>query len=101
MKNANIITTSDKLWKITGALSFNTVKNLLNRSKKLFLAKTKEIEIDLSAITSSDSSGLTLLIEWQRLAKKHQKTIRFKNLPKQLINMAHLAKLDGILDIIM
>jgi len=96
-KLANIIVANDKLWKITGELSFNTVKTLLDTSKKLFFAKTKQIEIDLSEVKRSDSSGLTLLIEWQRLAKKHQKTIIFKNLPQQLINMAKLSKLDVIL----
>lgn len=97
--NANIIITSDKLWKITGELSFNTTKVLLNKSKKIFLTKTKEIEIDLSKVNYSDSSGLTLLIEWQRLAKKYEKIITFKNLPQQLINMAKLAKLNDILKI--
>jgi len=96
---ASIITVTDKLWGIEGELSFNTVKALLNQSKKLFLVKTKHIEIDLSKVKYSDSSGLTLLIEWQRLAKKHKKTITFKNLPEQLTNIAKLAKLDDILQI--
>lgn len=96
---ANITTKAENIWNIEGELTFNTAKLLLNKSKKLFSTKTNSIEVDLSKITRSDSSALALLTEWQRLAAQHKKTIVFKNLPSQLLNMAKLSKLDNILNI--
>lgn len=99
LTQANITTKAENVWYIKGELTFNTTKQLLNKSKKLFAAKTDNIEIDLSQITHSDSSALALLTEWQRLATQHKKTIVFKNLPSQLFNIAKLSKLDDILKI--
>jgi phospholipid transport system transporter-binding protein len=96
---ANIIATTENLWQIEGRLSFDTVKLLLHKSKEIFKTKSDLIEIDLSQISYSDSSGLALLAEWQHLAQRRKKNIIFKNLPKQLFNMAKLSKLDKILNI--
>lgn len=109
----NITTKAENIWNVEGELTFSTTKSLLNKSKKILsshsgaiLAKTETtksskntLEINLSQVTRSDSSGLALLVEWQRLAAQHKKTIIFKNLPSQLFNMAKLSKLDNILNI--
>ncbi|MGD9107789.1 MAG: STAS domain-containing protein [Gammaproteobacteria bacterium] len=103
---ASIIAKTENAWNVEGELTFNTTKLLLNKSKKMLLSHSSTaesskstLEIDLSQVTCSDSSGLALLVEWQRLAAQHKKTIIFKNLPSQLFNMAKLSKLDNILNI--
>jgi phospholipid transport system transporter-binding protein len=99
MDQADIIATTTDNLVMKGELSFNTVKTLWNKSKKLFTYTPTTIKIDLSQISHSDSAGLALLIAWQQLASKQHKTITFKNLPQQMLNMAKISKLNNILHI--
>jgi len=65
-------------------------------------AGIKEIDrdrltIDLSGVEEADSSGLSLLMEWQRFAKSRGFRIGFVNMPA---NMRSLAEVYGVLDLI-
>jgi phospholipid transport system transporter-binding protein len=53
--------------------------------------------IDLAAVDESDSTALSLLLEWQRAAKARGWGISFVNLPA---NMRSLAEVYGVLELI-
>lgn len=68
---------------VSGDLNFMTVPLLWEQSLSL-LAALSELNFDLENITSSNSAGLALLIEWMKYAKNSQKKICFHHIPSQL-----------------
>ena len=58
---------------------------------------TGDLVVDLAAVTEVDSSALSLLFEWQRVAKRRQCKVSFCNLPASL---ASLAELYGVTELI-
>lgn len=81
---------------IRGDLSFQSVPELWN----LFCAHISardELEIDLSQIARSDSAGLALLVECLRQAHRSGKTVRFMNIPAQMLAIARVSSLDQVL----
>jgi phospholipid transport system transporter-binding protein len=90
--------TSDGHYLLKGRLSFDSVPSLWSQHKdELFDDTSNSIEIDLSRLKRSDSSGLALLIEWYRSAEQHNKTIIFVNLPLQMWDIVRVSDLDKIL----
>jgi len=98
-------TTASQLEKIAsghyilkGQLSFKTVPELWATNKiSLFADETDVLDIDLSQLERSDSSGLALLVEWYREAEQDGKKITFLNLPGQMYEMARISGLNEIL----
>jgi len=82
---------------VSGELNFHTVGSLWKQSLPL-LSSHKKVHIDLEKVTLVNSAGLSLLLEWIKLAKRENKSISFKNMPEQLIS---IAKMAGISDMLM
>jgi phospholipid transport system transporter-binding protein len=81
---------------IHGDLNFSSVPVLWNDCCSLFPERT-ELEIDLSHVQRSDSAGLALLVECLRQAHQTGKSIRFLNIPGQMLAMARVSSLDQVL----
>ena len=69
-------------WHFEGELSFETVCEILPKCPEIEADKT--VTVDLSGATLVDSAGLSLLIEWCRLAKNKVGVIRYINLSSSL-----------------
>lgn len=85
---------------IIGELNHQTVPALLKSSGTLFdtgNGQRGDLDIDLTAVSRSDSAGVALLIEWLRRAKKSQRQIRFNNMPKQMHEIAKVTGVDKML----
>jgi phospholipid transport system transporter-binding protein len=82
---------------ISGELTFATVTGILEQSRGLFAQADEVIEVELGAVERVDSAGLALLIEWLRLARDMNKSIRFSHLPEQMKAIAAACDLDSIL----
>lgn len=83
-------------YRLSGELSFATVTALLAQSRSLFAAESA-LEVDLSSVTHADSAGLSLLIEWLRQAKLHGQQLRYLALPAQLVALASISEVEGLL----
>jgi phospholipid transport system transporter-binding protein len=81
---------------VSGSLNFSTVVKIWNTSLDL-LAKKTVLTFDLSNVTSANSAGLALLLEWRRYAQNNHQTISFTNMPAQLVSIASVAGVSGIL----
>jgi len=91
---------SDGSLSLSGAISHQTVPELLKQSNKFFDSNDqREIVIDLGQVSRSDSAGVALLIEWMRRAGRRNKTIRFLNIPQQMLEIAKVSGVDKILAI--
>lgn len=69
-------------WYFEGELTFETAPRLLSKCPEIWPEKT--VTVDLSGTTLVDTAGLSLLIEWCRLAKNKGGVIRYINLSSSL-----------------
>jgi phospholipid transport system transporter-binding protein len=82
--------------RVVGALRFTTVSALLPVGSAAINAGRAAV-IDLAEVTSSDSAGLALLIEWLSVAKSAGRTLRFEKIPSQLQQLARLSEVEELL----
>ena len=81
---------------ISGELGFESAEYALEESERLF-EPFQDLDLDLGPITSADSAGLAVLIEWMSRARQDHKDIRFRNLPAQLYSLAQISEVEGLL----
>jgi phospholipid transport system transporter-binding protein len=87
---------ADERSRVVGSLIFSTVGALLPMGSAA-IENGRAAVIDLAGVTASDSSGLALLIEWLSVAKYAQRTLRYENVPAQLLQLARLSEVDELL----
>ncbi len=93
MSRLNIIKQSPGHFVIDGDLTFATIDKQTLKSFS-FLKAAKEITIDLNRVSSTDSAGLALMIEWIKYSRQNRTQLAFKNIPEQLLNLAKLSGFD-------
>ncbi|MDO9270694.1 MAG: STAS domain-containing protein [Methylobacter sp.] len=93
MSRLNIIRESNGHFVIDGDLTFATIDKQTLKSFS-FLKAAKEVTIDLSRVSNTDSAGLALMIEWIKYSRHNRTQIAFKNIPEQLLNLAKLSGFD-------
>jgi phospholipid transport system transporter-binding protein len=81
---------------IHGELNFASVPGVWAQWQALGQARAG-MDIDLSDVQRSDSAGLALLVECLRQAQQTGKSIRFFNIPTQMLAMARVSSLDQVL----
>ena len=57
-----------------------------------------ETVFDLGGVRAADSSGVALLLAWQRRARDAGQKLTFINVPKNIDALANLYGLDGVLE---
>jgi phospholipid transport system transporter-binding protein len=82
--------------RVVGSLHFTTVSALLSVGTEA-IGRNEASVIDLAAVTASDSAGLALLIEWLSVAKAANRTLRYENIPSQLLQLARLSEVEELL----
>lgn len=87
-------TASPTVHAVTGPLTFDSVPAIYAASRAWF-AGTGGVTIDLAEVSSADSAGLALLIEWMRMARKNASALSFANIPSQ---MQELIRVNGLQD---
>ncbi len=96
MSEAEITQASGGRLAINGELTFASVPALWERCCSRF-SGSAELDIDLSGVQRSDSAGLALLVECVRQAHQTGKSIRFFNIPAQMLAIARVSSLDQVL----
>jgi phospholipid transport system transporter-binding protein len=89
----NIVKQGAGRFVIDGDLTFATIDKQTLKSFS-FLKVAKEVTIDLSRVSCTDSAGLALMIEWIKYARHNRTQLSFKNIPEQLMNLAKLSGFD-------
>lgn len=84
---------------LEGALSFETLPRVLEESRAYSARPDlpERLTIDFSAITEVDSSAVALLLEWRREAARRGKGLYFVNLPANLLSLAELYGVTGLI----
>jgi phospholipid transport system transporter-binding protein len=86
----SIIDQGSGLFIVDGDLTFASIDKKTVKSFE-FLKTAKQVTIDLERVSSTDSAGLALMIEWIKVARQHDGQLSFKNIPEQLRNLAKLS----------
>jgi len=87
---------------LKGELNFKSVPELWENNKTHLFNKSlsnrlEKLTIDCSQLERSDSSGLSLLLEWYRAAQLQKMHIVFLNPPEKMVDIARISGLDKIL----
>ena len=79
---------------VSGPLTFDSVPAIYAASRAWFVGQDG-MTIDLAQVSTADSAGLALLIEWLRAARKTGVPLQFSNIPSQ---MQELIRVNGLQD---
>jgi phospholipid transport system transporter-binding protein len=75
-----------------GPLIFGTATSARQAGLTAFGASgASAIEVDCSGITSSDSAGMTVLLDWLSFAKHSGRSMHFASLPEQVQAIARIS----------
>jgi phospholipid transport system transporter-binding protein len=83
---------------VRGSLTFATARQArvegLERFQK---CGARACEVDCSGIASSDSAGLSVLLDWLAMAKREGRSLRYLKLPEGLIALARISEVEELL----
>jgi phospholipid transport system transporter-binding protein len=84
---------------VRGALTFATATSVRAAGRRVIeIGGDSELEMDCSGVTASDSAGLAVLLDWLALAKRHGRSLRFKELPAPIRAVARLSNVEELLN---
>jgi anti-anti-sigma factor len=81
-----------------GRISIDNSNAMRNRLGEALKPKPKEIDVDLSRVTSIDISGLATLLEATRIARNRGTRLRIGGIQGQVQLLFAITRLDQILD---
>jgi phospholipid transport system transporter-binding protein len=73
---------------VRGPVTIDNVVVVAERGVGLF--DREDLIIDLGQITQVDSSAVSVLLQWEREARRRNRQIRFKNVPQKLQSLIRL-----------
>lgn len=85
---------------VRGALTFGTARRACDLGVKLFkrAKKVPSIEVDCGGVTSADSAGLAVLLEWLKWALENERPMAFENLPPAIRAVARISDVEPLLE---
>lgn len=92
------ITLNQNTLVVTGELNALNVMSLYEKSIPL-LTSVQYAQVDLSKLSSTDSTGVALMVEWVRLAHTQQKKITFQGISAKLQSIINAARLNALFGI--
>ncbi len=99
MSDNSIHTGEDGTVHLGGEMNFASTPDLYRELESRFTEEGTIRNIDLAGINHVDSSGLALLLEWQAMAHKLDRSLHITNAPASLLRLAKLCEADKLLDI--
>jgi phospholipid transport system transporter-binding protein len=82
--------------KASGELSFETAAGAL-RSGLDLLRRDGSWVVDLSGVTSGDSAGVAVLVEWLAAVRAAGGNVRYEGVPAQMLAIARISDLEDLL----
>ncbi|MGR9044762.1 MAG: STAS domain-containing protein [Gammaproteobacteria bacterium] len=93
MSKVEITDQGSGVFTVAGELTFSGIDKTTLKSIPI-LKSANPIILDLGQVSSTDSAGLALIIEWIKYARNHKIKLKFQNIPEQLMTLAKLSGLD-------
>lgn len=98
MLNCNVFLSKDNNLSIEGSINFHNAYEVMQLGCKL-IDELKFINVDLSALKNSDSSGLAVIFAWIRYVYKQKKSLTIYQMPKFLFDLSKASNLEQFLPI--
>lgn len=93
-----IVATSPGRFAARGALNFGNAKRARSEGlQALRAASARDLQIDCSGISHSDSAGLAILLDWMSTMKREGRPLCFANLPPGLLAVARISSVEEML----
>lgn len=84
---------------VAGALTFATARKARQQGLHLLsVSPVRELEVDCSGITASDSAGLTVLLDWLAYARRENRSLQLRNLPAPILAVARISDVGEMLE---
>ena len=97
MSSVEVISTATGM-AVSGVIAFDNVMCLRQQGDDLISAMSHAtISVDLSQLTSTDVSGLSLLVRWIHRASSQGKSLQFLEIPERLVKIANVCNMNRIL----
>jgi phospholipid transport system transporter-binding protein len=80
----------------SGELDFATAAAALQAGLALIDAG-RAWTVDLAGVTSGDSAGLAVLVEWMSAARARDASVRYEAVPDQILAVARISDLQELL----
>lgn len=98
VKDYQLAVGTDGALELAGVLDKNSVNQIHQECLARFHdAATTPETINLAGVTTMDSAGVALLIEWIRLGRRQHCTIRFLHIPDRVLPLAKLFGVEHLL----
>ena len=98
-RSIEILERSGGRLEVTGALTFATARKARQQGLHLLsVSAVRELEVDCSGITASDSAGLTVLLDWLAYAKRANRPLQLRNLPPPILAVAQISDVREMLE---
>ena len=91
-----LVSTGDGRFAARGALTFATARQACALGAQT-LAAPASAQIDCSGISSSDSAGLAVLLQWLGAARNAGRHLSYANLPPGLVALAEISEVTQLL----
>lgn len=98
MNTARLVKGDEQTFFLDGDVALATVSSLLTQSRELWAGGGDQI-IDMSRVRRIDSSSLAIMLEWSRAARAGGGSVRFRNVPGQVLAVARLCGVETLLPI--
>ena len=83
---------------VRGSLTFATARQArIEGVEKFQQCGTRACEVDCSGIATSDSAGLSVLLDWLAMAKRDGRSLRYVKLPEGVIALAKISEVEDLL----
>ena len=84
---------------VTGALTFATARKARQQGLHLLsVSSVRELEVDCSGVTASDSAGLAVLLDWLASARQRKRSLKLSNLPAPIRAVAQISDVTEMLE---
>ncbi len=82
------VTQIDQRWQLSGDVDIGTISTVLNTSNALSIQAGTTV--DFAEVANIDTATISLILEWKRRAARENQSIKFVNLPANLISLTQL-----------
>ncbi len=84
-------------FRLQGPLTFDSVPALRPLGLQLLGGAGAALVIDLQGVSTADSAGLALLIDWLAMARAQGSTLRYVGVPETLLALATLSEVGALI----
>ena len=81
-----------------GPLTFATARLARELGRHTLRGASGELEIDCSGISTADSAGLAVLIDWLAMARAAPRALRYRALPPGLVALSRISEVEQLLE---